>query len=141
MPIRNSLLHNKTLSTDIIYYHKLHRELTAENRFGCLIKNGGGRGICMHLTYRSLMKLQFVHKKLNSKSCCTTQAMQIIQGYPSNQSEMIRFGIRFFRLPCSICQPGSQKFRGSATFGYTAILILYINMKETKSSQNEPLVK
>lgn len=44
MPISNSLLHNKTMTTDIIYYHKLHRELTAENRIGCLIKNRGEGG-------------------------------------------------------------------------------------------------
>lgn len=44
MPISNSLLHNKTMTTDIIYYHKLHGELTAENKIGCLIKNGGEGG-------------------------------------------------------------------------------------------------
>lgn len=44
MPISNSLLHNKTMTTDIIYYDKLHRELTAENMIGCLIKNEGKGG-------------------------------------------------------------------------------------------------
>lgn len=29
------------MTTNIIYYHKPHRELTAENKIGCLIKNGG----------------------------------------------------------------------------------------------------
>lgn len=32
------------MTTNIIYYHKLHSELTVENMIGCLIKNEGKRG-------------------------------------------------------------------------------------------------